>query len=75
MRFYSRNDVSQQVKNYHLHGCDVVKNATKPLDDYIRSRSEGTPLWRWCVLLALLMLLAETLLLRLPQRRKPSKNK
>ncbi len=73
MRFYSRNDVAQQVKNYHLHGCDVVKNATKPLDDYIRSRSEGTPLWRWCVLLALLMLLAETLLLRLPQRRKLSK--
>ena len=48
----------------------MTPSAAKSMTDYIRSRNQGTPLWRWCIVLALLALLAETLLIRLPRRNK-----
>lgn len=53
-------------------GYSLVRNAAKPLDEEIRSREGGTPLWRWCILAALLALAAETLLLK--QKRCSSKS-
>jgi len=50
-------------------GYSLVHNTAKPLDQEIRSREGGTPLWHWCILLALTALLAETLLLKI--HRKP----
>lgn len=50
-------------------GYSLVRNTAKPLDQEIRSREGGTPLWHWCILLALTALLAETLLLKI--HRKP----
>ena len=46
-------------------GYTLVRNAAKPLDQEIRSREGGTSLWRWCLLIALVALLTETILLRL----------
>lgn len=43
---------------------EVVASAQKSLTDHIRQQSQGTPLWRWCLLLALLALAAETILIR-----------
>lgn len=50
-------------------GYSLVRNTAKPLDQEIRSREGGNPLWHWCILLALTALLAETLLLKI--HRKP----
>jgi hypothetical protein len=50
-------------------GYSLVRNTAKPLDQEIRSREGGDPLWHWCILLALTALLAETLLLKI--HRKP----
>ena len=46
-----------------LDNVSVVRNAAKPLDREIRARRNGTPLWHWCIFLALAALLAETILL------------
>lgn len=46
-------------------GYSLVRNAAKPLDQEIRSRERGTPLWRWCLAIALMTLLTEIILLRL----------
>ncbi len=69
LSFYSRDEVKKLLADAGLDRCSVVPSAQKSMTDYIRQRSQGTPLWRWCLLLALLALLAEILLIRLPQRK------
>jgi len=64
----SRNDIKDLIRDAGLTHCRLSPPAAKSMTDYIRSSNQGTPLWRWCILLALLALLAETLLIRLPQR-------
>lgn len=66
--FLTRADLESRLDG--REGYSVVRNAAKPLDQEIRARRNGTPLWHWCVLLALAALLAETLLLTLGKPRK-----
>ena len=68
MEFFSKGDIASAMKDYQLGNNEVVRNADKPLDNLIRQRNEGTPLWRWCIVLSLLFLLAEILLIRLMKR-------
>src|SRR5574344_2008087 len=70
MEFLSRNDLARQIRNHNLTSCAVVRNAAKPLNEYIRRQTQGTQLWRWCIVLTLLSLLAEILLIRLPRKQK-----
>lgn len=70
LTFYDASEVKEMIANAHLDYCRVVASAQKSVTDYIRQRSLGTPLWRWCLALALLALLAETLLIRWPQRKR-----
>ncbi len=62
LAFHSRSDFEDLVKD--LPGYSVIRNANKPLDEELRARDSGTPLWRWCLLLALAALLTEILLLK-----------
>lgn len=65
-------DIKQHIADAQLTHCSVTASASKSMTDYIRTRNQGTPLWRWCILLALLALLAETLLIRIPLRKNKS---
>ncbi|MBR1549402.1 MAG: BatA and WFA domain-containing protein [Bacteroidales bacterium] len=64
--FLSRGEIEDLLDG--RPGYSLVRNAAKPLDQEIRSRDGGTPLWHWCILLALAALLAETLLLVISKR-------
>ena len=66
---YSREELKQVVSDAGLTHCRIVPKAEKSMTQYIRQRSQGTPLWRWCIVLALLFLLAEILLIRLGQKK------
>ena len=72
MRFLSRQEVELRVEDCHLSAVSVVRQAEKPLDQYIRERHDARPLWRWCIALCLLMLVAETALLRWPKKNRHS---
>ena len=61
--FLSRGEIEEMIED--IPNVSLVRNAAKPLDQEIRARESGTPLWRWCVVLALLALAGETILLRL----------
>lgn len=74
MRFYNRSDIQHMIDDYNLSSCSVVANSEKPLDEYIRSRNNGTTLWKWCLAAALLFLAAETVILVLGRPRNPSKS-
>ena len=71
LRFLTPAEVADAVDS--IENVSVIRNAAKPLDREIRARRNGTPLWHWCVLLALAALLGETLLLTLGKPRKPRK--
>jgi hypothetical protein len=68
MAFYDRSEIKKQIADAQLKYCSVVPSAQKSMTDYTRQRSQGTPLWRLCLLLALLALLAEIVLIRMPIR-------
>ena len=62
LRFLTPAQVDSAVDG--REGFSVIRNAAKPLDREIRARRNGTPLWHWCILLALAALLGEIILLK-----------
>lgn len=68
LTFYDASEIKKMIADAHLDRCRVVSSAQKSVTDYIRQHSQGTPLWRWCLALALLALLAEILLIILPRK-------
>ena len=64
MQFLGRDALTQMVKDYNLKECSVVRNVDKPLDSYLKEQMEGRRLWRLCLVLSLLMLLAEVILVK-----------
>lgn len=61
---YSPDELKHVLRQQGLANYSLMPTTQKSVTDYIRQRQQGTPLWRWCLLLALLSLLAETLLIR-----------
>ena len=62
------------LKDYNLDNISVVNNVDKPLDSYLKERMDGKQLWRLCLVLSLLMLLAEILLIRIPKKKKSKRD-
>lgn len=66
--FLSRGEIEDLIDE--LPNVSMVRNAAKPLDKEIRARESGNPLWRWCLLLALLALAGETVALKADKSHK-----
>ena len=66
MDFIDRDALLKRLKDYNLDSYNVVRNADKPLDTYLKEQMEGRRLWRWCIALSLLFLLVEIALIRIP---------
>ena len=64
LSFFSPQEVSDRIDG--LEGYSFVRNAVRPLDQELRSRSSGTSLWRWCILVALVALAIEIILIKIP---------
>ena len=67
LRYWTRGEVEKGVSRHK--GYSVVRNSQKPLGDELRARDGGRPLWRICLLLALLALALETTILKLNTKR------
>lgn len=61
----SVSDMETMLEKAHLGAFSVLKSGQKPLNEVIAQINSGTQLWRYFIWLALLMLLAEVLLIRL----------
>lgn len=70
MSFLGVSELNERLKNNDVANYSVVRNPDKPLDTYLKQQMEGTRLWRWCVILCLMMLLVEVLLIKIPIRTK-----
>lgn len=75
MQFLTPTALGQRLKACGREGYSIIKNAATPLDTFLRKQREGRQLWRWCVVLSLLMLLAETALIRLPHKQPKANEK
>jgi len=60
----SVNEMESILGKAHLDTFTVLKTGQKPLNEVIAQINSGTPLWRYFIWLALLLLLAEVLLIR-----------
>jgi hypothetical protein len=60
----SVGDLESLLSKAHLETFSVLKNGQKPLNEVIAQINSGTQLWRYFIWLALLLLLAEVLLIR-----------
>lgn len=63
LEFMSASDVDKAISG--LHGYSLLQPAARPLDQALRDREGGHPLWRLCLVLALVALAAEVALLKL----------
>ena len=70
MQYLGIDALKRMASDFGLDNVNVVPNADKPLDTYLRARIEGRGLWRWCLILCLVMLLAETALIKFNFDRK-----
>lgn len=76
LRCYTPAEVRRQLRDAGLRQVSVAPAAQKSMTDYVADRTHGRPLWRWCLLLALLALAAETLVARWhPLTDENNKNK
>ena len=70
MDFFTPTEVKRLVDDMRMSNYNVATSAQRSMTDYIRQRSQGRPLWRHCLLLALAALLAETLLIATTQKKE-----
>jgi len=70
MQFLGADELKKMVKDNNVARCSVVQNSDKPLDVYLKEQTEGYKLWRWCLLLCLLMIALEEVLIRIDFVRK-----
>lgn len=61
---FTGNELESMLEKAHLDFFKVMKTGQRPLNEVIAEISNGTQLWRYFIWLALLMLLAEILLIR-----------
>ena len=65
MEFATASTIKKEIENYNLNNYKVVENIDKPLSALIAAESDGVQLWKLCLVIALLSLLAEMLIVRL----------
>lgn len=70
MQFLGADELKKMVKDNNVARCSVVQNSDKPLDVYLKEQTEGYKLWRWCLLLCLLLIALEEVLIRIDFVRK-----
>lgn len=64
LSFLSREEIRKYVKDAPAQQYAVVPSSARSMSQYIQQHGQGRPLWRLFIILALLALLAETILAR-----------
>ncbi|MCL2416593.1 MAG: BatA and WFA domain-containing protein [Bacteroidales bacterium] len=65
LRSYSRSELEHLLGQHHLSGFSVLGDNFVSVDGTLFAVSTRIPWWKWCLLFALLFLLAEAFILRL----------
>ena len=75
MLFLDNDEIEQALRQHASARYELLGNSQRSVEQYIKQRRDGRPLWHWCIILALLMLMAETAILKWPTSNTPTQNK
>ena len=64
LKYWSIDQISQLSNGAHISGLQIFKANVNDLTKTLHQQAEGIPLWKYCILLTLIFLLAEIVLLR-----------
>lgn len=64
LQCFTGSELESMLEKAHLNNFNILETGQKPLNETITQMNSGTRLWKYFVWLALLMLLAEILLIR-----------
>ena len=64
LRSYSQSELEHLIRQHHLGGFSVLRDNFVSVDGTLFAISTRIPWWKWCLLLALLFLLAEAVIFR-----------
>jgi hypothetical protein len=64
LRYFSNSELQDKIETAQLKNAQVVQNAEKNFSEIFDEIQNGRQLWLWCVLLALLFILAEVAIIR-----------
>lgn len=70
MEFCSPKELAADLKSSEMKNVEVLDNSEKPMDEQIRQRTGGRTLAKWFLLGALLFVAAETVLIRIPFKKR-----
>jgi hypothetical protein len=63
-RYFSSDELKQQISTYNLQNASVIENVTSGFSDVLDEIHKGKQLWKWFIALTLLFILAEVLIAR-----------
>ncbi len=64
LNYLNTSAIESEIKTSGANNVQIFKGSTADLTKTLNEISEGIPLWKYCILLTLIFLLAETVLLR-----------
>ena len=64
LRYFTNNELQEKIETTQLKNAQVVQNAEKNFSEIFDEIQNGRQLWLWCILLALLFILAEVVIIR-----------
>ena len=64
LRYYGADEIDSKIESLRLKNTSVIENAENNFAEVFDELQNGQQLWKWFILLAILMILAEILLIR-----------
>ncbi len=64
LAFASSNELNRILTEYNLQGIQVLSPQANTISQNIQQSRQGFPLWKYCILLAVLFLLSEIIILK-----------
>ncbi|MCD6354013.1 MAG: BatA domain-containing protein [Prolixibacteraceae bacterium] len=59
LRYFSENELRDKIRTSGISSASVIGNSEKKFTEVFDEMQNGRQLWRWCILFALLFILAE----------------
>lgn len=64
LRYFTPAELNERIELVSLENTTVLENVSTNFTEVLHEIQKGTQLWKWCILLALLFILAEVLIAR-----------
>jgi len=64
LRYFSREELKNQISSSELNNISVVENSTGSFTESLQELQKGRQLWKWCIISALIFIITEAAIAR-----------